>query len=113
MLKKKEKTLKLERTAMPAVLKALERFNTTLCYAVYRTESISPQYTRNCGLVLLCGCSFGCLVRGGLKTHCNVPEEANYNNGLGSGKCFTIYLTQPLFIILLVSTHFYRVKISN
>lgn len=52
---------------MPTVLKALERLYTVFSYAVCGTESSSPQYARNCELVLLCGCPFGCLVSGGLK----------------------------------------------
>lgn len=68
MLKKNmEKQEKPERTAMPTVLKALERLNTVFCYAVYGNKSTSPQYARNCELVLLCGCPFGYLVSGRLK----------------------------------------------
>lgn len=67
MLKKIRKTVKLERTAIPTVLKALEILHTAFCYAVYGTESASPHCARNCGLVLLCGCPFGCLVSGRLK----------------------------------------------
>lgn len=48
---------------MTTVREALERLNTAFCYAVYGTESTSPQYARNCELVLL----FGCLVSGRLK----------------------------------------------
>lgn len=51
---------------MSTVLKALEVLNTAFCYALYGIESTS-QYARNCELVLLCACPFGCLVSGRLK----------------------------------------------
>lgn len=57
----------LEITAIPTILKALERLSSAFCYAVYRTESTSSQYAWDCELVLLCGCPFGCSVSGRLK----------------------------------------------
>lgn len=67
ILKNLAKQARLEITAIPTVLKALGRLSSAFRYAIYKTESASSQYAWDHGLMLLCGCPFGCSVSGRLK----------------------------------------------